>query len=153
MIYQDEFGFKIFKFKAEADGETQYINNKEDYERDLLQRVKMKSIDNNLENDDSPILPDITYSDIVLSTEQYERFNQLVDIKGITLDEITEYVFSKVEPNNPSYEVVMLREYNSEIVYDSMMKDLKIETLENRNTNLENNLADLLYQLMMGGII
>lgn len=113
MIYQSNEEFKIFPYKAIYDNQEIFITSKEQFELDLLERLQMEENHRAFEENREPNeveLPDIEYVEVTLTEEQEERFNFITKIKGLSLDEVNDYVIENIEPDNPSYHSVKLTE-------------------------------------------
>lgn len=134
MIYQNNDTFKVFPFVAEFDSEIHYIDDKEEFEKGLLRKIRMdKIIDGTYIEDEVLNLPTITYSDFSLSDEQQARFDEITTYSTVTLDDVSDYVFNGLTKN---MEFNLNREINS-------LKD-KNTSLEEENTSLKNDMANIL---------
>lgn len=97
MIYQLNHDFFVYSFKTVIDGQEYYLDDKDEFEREL-----------NL-----PAHP--VYEDVVLTQEQKERFELVAGVKGITLDEVVAYTINGEEPSNPYYQIMKLKRENEDL--------------------------------------
>ena len=77
MIYQSNNEFKVFSFQADFSGKKEYLTDKTEFEKMLLDQLQMQENMLAMEEEREPIivsLPAITYTDVVLTTEQSTRF-------------------------------------------------------------------------------
>ena len=136
MIYQTHEGFYVYSFKATYEDKEEYVSNKEQFERDILNRLSMLG-------EGEPVLPTITYSEVSLDAEQQSRFNYVKDLQGISLGEVVNYVISSIEPTCPSYEIKKLKEQNS-------LLELQNGALTDRTEFLEATIEEIILQVYSG---
>lgn len=131
MIYQENKEFKIFQYEASwntSEGtRSQYVNDKSEFERELLEQLKMTDP----ESSETPILPNITYVDVALTTDEQTRFDQIKKL-ALTLDQVRDFVINATVPDSDTYRVVELQ-----------------ETL----TSVQKENVDLMTMLVEGGVV
>ena len=98
MIYQLNHEFKTFKFKTVINNELHYLNDKEEFEEQFEELPSQ-----------------LVYEDVILTEEQQERFESVVGIKDITLDEVVAYTVDGIEPTNPYYQIDKLKKDNEDL--------------------------------------
>ena len=98
MIYQLNHEFKTFKFKTVINNELHYLNDREEFEEQFEELPSQ-----------------LVYEDVILTEEQQERFERVVGIKDITLDEVVAYTIDGIEPTNPYYQIDKLKKDNEDL--------------------------------------
>lgn len=130
MIYQSNNEFKVFPLLAEFSGKEEYLTDKTEFEKILLEQLQMQEDMLAMEEEREPVtisLPAITYTDVVLTTEQSTRFAEVKDL-GLTLDEVRDYTIDSVVPKNIIFK---LRVAEEEVVSLTQAdKDNKLAIIE-----------------------
>ena len=141
MIKQIGQTFELIKYTAIVNGNSQFVDSKEDFERNLTEHEIIKAESEAMEqglpfNRDSfePPLPPIEYTENTLTEEQQERLDYINEFETITLDEAREYVVNNVEPTS-----------NTE--YQLSVKDKQIDDLN----SLVGELLMQIVEIKMGG--
>ena len=120
MIKRTSDGFFVMNYKAsyELDGEQQetYLDNKEEFEEMLKEEISMKQD----KEPEEVELPAISYEDVELDSEQQERFNEIKEVNGISLDEVRAYTINGTESDSIAFKTYLLEKDNADIWYELM---------------------------------
>lgn len=136
MLKQVGETFGLIRYTAIVNGDSQFIDSKEDFENLLVEleteKAETEAIKQGLPFDRNsfvPTLPPIEYTENTLSEEQQKRLDYINEFETITLDEAKEYVLNNIEPaNNTEYQLLVRDKQIDDL--NSLVGDLLMQIVE-----------------------